>query len=557
MLETIREFALEQLAAHGEAAALRRRYAGYFLALAEGAEPELEGPGLVEWLRRLAVERDNLRAALGWAREVREVEILLRLAEALAAFWRLDGDPREGRDWLEAALALDGSDGDEGRGTAPRARLQLRAGALTGVGVLALSYGDHAAALSFLELSCKAWRDIEDPSGTGRSLLWLGWAREGAGLPLERALAAESLTLCREAEDTWGIGEALHYLGHVTMGEQDTVTAGSLFEESLALFRQTGNPWSISLPLKDLGLIACRRGDHQRAATLYEESLALVREVGARWHIADTLNRQGELAQLQRDYDRAWACYEESLALQHALGNKRVIAGLLHNLGQVALHQDDADRARSLFQESLAHHRALGREQGISLCLAGFAGVAVLQRRPQRAARLFGAAAAVVDAFLSAAAARLDLVEHPVGHEDRVAVVRATLGGEAFAASWAAGQALPIEAVVAYVLQHDDDSEERGITAMMPASAAPSGPEPAGPPHAPSPTGLTAREVEVLRLIAAGHTTRTIARALGVAEPTVTRHITNLYTKIGVTSRAQATAYALQHSPTATTSDTG
>ena len=109
MLETIREYALERLAASEERRAIRQQHAAYYLALAEQAEPELRGPAQVAWQTRLAAEHDNLRAALDWAAERGAVETGLRLATALLWFWWEHGHVSEGRKWLEEALGRSGA----------------------------------------------------------------------------------------------------------------------------------------------------------------------------------------------------------------------------------------------------------------------------------------------------------------------------------------------------------------------------------------------------------------------------------------------------------------
>ena len=107
MLEPIRQYAREKLEEGGEAEEVRRRHASFFLALAEDAEPKLQGPEDVEWLERLEVEHDNMRAALSWALEQRRGRGGLRLAGALGWFWEAHGHYSEGRRWLEEALAQD------------------------------------------------------------------------------------------------------------------------------------------------------------------------------------------------------------------------------------------------------------------------------------------------------------------------------------------------------------------------------------------------------------------------------------------------------------------
>jgi predicted ATPase/DNA-binding CsgD family transcriptional regulator len=552
MLESLREYALERLTAgrdespsgHGilaqsergsERDTLQRRHASWFLALAEAAEPQLTGPDQGLLLARLEAEHHNLRSALAWFHAQADQPGGLRLAGALWYFWRLRGYPSEGRRWLEALLQVSDA-------PAPAAGAVL-AGALTGAGVLALNQADYAAAEQRLIRGIAAWREAGDPVGHARALLWLGWARETAGMPSGRSLGEESLALCRAAGDRWGVGEALHYLGHRAWREGQPVEAGVLFAESLAVFRETGNTWSISLPLKDLGIIACWQGDYVAARSLYEESLDLIRRVGDRWHTADTLNRMGELALWEGAPERAEAYYAESLALGRALGNKRYVAGAIHNLGQTALVQGDDRRARLLFEESLALYQEIPHARGVALCLSGLAQVAAVRGFHGRAVRLFAAAAAlldtdgrIVDPFYR--------VEHGLGEEGAQENARTALGETAFNAAWAEGRAITVDQAVRYALQ-DDDAERP----PLPAGYRSPRPEPkAAIVHPPAlPDGLTARELEVLQLVAAGRTNKEIASELVLSPATVQRHTVNLYRKIGARGRADATAYAYRH----------
>ena len=127
MLETVHEFARDKLGKRGEDEEIKRVHTQYFLTLAEDANPELRGPDQLEWLERLEAEHDNMRAALSWAAERKEVEVALRMGGALWWFWWMRGHNSEGRRWLEEALAMDG-----------RGSPEVRAMALAGVGGAAL-----------------------------------------------------------------------------------------------------------------------------------------------------------------------------------------------------------------------------------------------------------------------------------------------------------------------------------------------------------------------------------------------------------------------------------
>jgi predicted ATPase/class 3 adenylate cyclase len=131
MLETVHEFAREKLKESAEAEEIKRIHAQYFLTLAEEAYTELKGANQLQWLEKLEAEHDNMRAALSWALEHKQVELALRLGSALWWFWWMRGHNSEGRRWLEQALAMDG-----------RGSPEVRAMALAGAGALASEQGD-------------------------------------------------------------------------------------------------------------------------------------------------------------------------------------------------------------------------------------------------------------------------------------------------------------------------------------------------------------------------------------------------------------------------------
>jgi DNA-binding NarL/FixJ family response regulator len=143
--------------------------------------------------------------------------------------------------------------------------------------------------------------------------------------------------------------------------------------------------------------------------------------------------------------------------------------------------------------------------------------------QPERAARLFGAG--LVQLELSGAN-RVNAASRWVKERD-LAATRAKLGEAAFARALATGRTLSLQEALAEADAIASDALARGASAL--------------------PDGLTAREAELLALLAAGRTNHEIADALVLSVKTVERHLTNAYTKIGARNRADATAYALRH----------
>jgi predicted ATPase len=231
LLEPVRQYAREKLEEGGEAKEVRRRHAGYFLALAEEAEPKLRGAEDTEWLERLESEHDKLRKALSWALERAEVEPGLRLGGALWGFWEAHGHYREGRRWLEKALEKDGP-----------ASAAARAKALEGFGWLVFRAGEMNRAV----LAAEEGLELSDEAGIGgavraKFLGLLGWMVEVQGHHARaKKLLEESLRLGRDIDDKFGIADALLMLGSTLSNLGDRKRERQLHEEGIALSRELG-----------------------------------------------------------------------------------------------------------------------------------------------------------------------------------------------------------------------------------------------------------------------------------------------------------------------------
>jgi predicted ATPase/DNA-binding CsgD family transcriptional regulator len=485
MLETIREYAGEQLEAAGEEAAARRAHTAYFLRFAQEAGAGLRGPRQQRWRDLLEADLDNLRAALDWtlnrSADPADAGHGLLLVGALWYFWFQRGLTGEARRWLSRALRV-----APGRGRA-------RAQALLGAGTLAWRQGDCATARGHLDESAVIWRTEAD-------------------LP--------------------GLAETLHVLGHVRFDQLGYADARVLFEEALGLFR-TADDLLGSLPIvADLGLVAYHEGDYRGAETILRESLARYREHGLKDRVAGALNSLGDLARLAGDRTRAVACYEESLALWRELRGTPGIASALHKLGQVSRSEGDDDLARSRFAESLALQAGLGNQQGIGECLAGLAATAAASGHLASAARLFAASAALVES-----------IGVPLAPADRLTVsgeidaLRSRFEPGEWASAWAAGSALSPDEAIELAMT---------IPAGPPVAESGSGGE-GGAPAQNGPERLSRREQEVSRLIAEGLTNRQICRVLSISERTVGSHVDHIMTKLDLRSRTRIAVWAVQH----------
>jgi predicted ATPase len=402
MLETVHEYAREKLRQSGEAEEIKRVHAEFFLTLAEEAYPQLKGANQLEWLERLEVEHDNMRAALSWSLERKKAEVALKLGGALWLFWLLRDYHSEGRRWLEAALAMGG-----------RGSPEVRAMALAGAGWLAREQGD----LDRAKEACEE----------GLELL----TKESR----ERSEAKIILLAC---------------LGWVALEREEHSQAKELYEEGLALSRQMSDTWWLANSLLGLAFVSHNRGDNERATELYEQSMDLFREQGDRQGLANCLHNLGMVAHSQGDLGRAAKLTEESVALERELGFRGGVSADLCNLGWIALLQDDLGRAKDLYKESLTLSWETGLNPIVQSALEGFACLAGAQGKVERAARLWGAAQALHEAkdiprdtdFLDDADAR-------------ISAVRSGMGEEVWEEAWRKGRVMTLDEAISYALEEE------------------------------------------------------------------------------------------------------
>jgi predicted ATPase/DNA-binding CsgD family transcriptional regulator len=284
MLATIQEYAWEQLRASGEQAAIRGRHAQAFRALVELAATKLEGSDQATWLNRLEDEHDNLRAAIDWAIEEREVEFGLQLVTVLRLFWFLRGHMTEGRERLAQMLALGG---------AP----VTRARALDCAGFLARYQGDDAEAA---------------------------------------AQIGESLALWRTLGDQQGIANALSNLSYVLLHQGDYATARAMYQEALDLYRALGNEQGRADCLSHLGLVEFFEGEYAAAQALHQQSLAIWQVLGDTEGIAYALHHLGDCSLAQGDGIAAAKYLQGSLQTSATLGWSLGIVNALEGVAGVA-----------------------------------------------------------------------------------------------------------------------------------------------------------------------------------------------------------------------------
>jgi predicted ATPase/DNA-binding CsgD family transcriptional regulator len=529
MLETIREYGLEVLAASGELEPTRNAHEAYYLRLTEQAAAKLMGPEQAVWLEWLEQEHDNLRATMQWLLEQKERgstrEIALRLGGALRRFWMMRGPHSEGRAFLERALA------DSEGVAAP-----IRAKALAAAVQLAYEQSDHARVEVLARESLVLYRELGNTRGIAYSLWLLGAVASRKGdFGAARALYEESLLLYQQVGDQEGMALLLLSLAD-TISMQGEYTRGQeLFEESLVLHRAFGYKRGIARSLlhSALWLFACQ-GDQTTMHARLEEALAISKELGDTVGIAMCLWLSGWVALSQGAPARAQTLLEESVRLFKEIGYRWEMAWSLTFLGKVEVRQGDLAAARTHFEESLALARKEDRFI-TTFGLEGLAEVAAAQGHLAWAARLWGAAETLREG-MSVPSLPVQMPVERAPYEQAVASARTQLGERAFAAAWAEGRSMTLEQALAargsMVVPEEDSGMPRPNTIKTPPTY---------------PAGLTAREMEVLSLVALGLSDTQVAEQLVISSRTVNWHLTSIYSKLGVSSRGAATRYAVEH----------
>ncbi len=442
MLETIREYAMEQLTVSGEASAVQRQFADYFVLLVEHAEGEFQGPRQAEWFDALEREHENIRTALQWSVVSGAPEIALQLGGALWRFWLVRAHFTEGREVLAKALA-----------GAP-SHTPRRAKALIGAGALAYSQGDFAASFAAYLESMGLYRELGDKPGIAFALKNLGAVASARGeYAAARSFLEESLTLYRDLGDKAGIASALRPLGSVAKAQGDYSRARGLYEESLRIRRELGDRAGTVYALMSLADTAMEQADLVRAHALYEESLRLSRELSNKQCIAWSLNYLGVIAGDQGYYAQAHSLINQSLEQFREMGDRQGMSESLNNLGDIARAESEYPRAHSLYNESLGIAADLGDKRSIAIILGNLAATALAKGYPERAATLF----AVTEAL------REEILLPPLTHDHQHALreTRELLSGQVFAEAWERGRAMTVEKAVEYAFEASQETRRK------------------------------------------------------------------------------------------------
>jgi predicted ATPase/DNA-binding CsgD family transcriptional regulator len=492
LLDTIRDYAAARLAEAGESAAFERRLRDYTLATTEQnlaigmARIQAPWSARVDVFRRYDVDAGNVWQMLDRCLASCDAEAGLRIAAAVSPCWIVRGAFAEGGEWLDSFLALE----------APAVPPGARGAALVARAQLALSR-DRAAAES--------------------------WAEQG-------------LALCRAAADEFWTAAALNLLAEIALHTGRTEQAATRAGQALSLAQAAGDGWNEGYALGTRAAIAGQLGKLRETQELAAASMAVMRCIDHQWGVARTLLGLGDLARLRGDPGDAHAKYLAALEILREIDARPEIARCLAGLGRVAIELDALGLARQHLAESLRLCRSTGSRIGMARGLEAFAALAVKEKRPEQAVRLTAAATALRETA--------GLPALPGARVEQYLAAARRLGEPAIARLWGQGLALPADAAVALALGEPGRQETIGGRATIAVTA--------GADYAlaiPPQGTLTAREREVVALVASGLTNKAIADELFITQATAARHMANILAKLGFSSRTQVAAWAAGQQP--------
>jgi len=521
LLDTVREYAGAQLTGSGEHTALRLRHRDYMLAIGEAdalagfASGGLSWPQRVQLFRRAQANLANYRSALDLCLERGDLSEGLRIAAALRSPWLAYGDATEGLDWYRRLLSAEGS----------------------------IDPQVHATALAYrAELAFEQ----QDYRSAG---LW----------------AHGSLDIC-QASGSQATAGPQRLLALIALRENRYPEALRLAETAAAAAEAAGDNWEHGLALSARAAVLARQDRLNEAQRSFERALDVLRDNNG-WGIAQVLYGLGGLARARRDYDSALRHYRQALDLYREIDVRPEIARCQAGIGWVGIAQGNVGLAAASLTESLRLSLATGQRLAMARGLEAFALLAVMAQggagngQPDRAGpvsralRLLGAALALREAVghraSSDARARLDRL---------IETGRRELGAATADAILSAGAAMSADEAVAFATTEPGPpaaapgsmplpaAQKSGQPAPAPAAAQPAPAVPRQPvPASVSSAALTAREREIAVLIARGLSNRAIADELVISPATAARHVANIFTKLGFTSRAQLAAWVAEH----------
>ena len=385
MLETIRQFAFEELKRAAEETDVRDRHATYFLSIAEHTRPRIEQSSDAGALATLEVDRTNMQGALRHLADPdsgNDGDNELRLAWSLWRYWWIRGHLREASDRLEGAIARH-----------PTASPALLAHALIAAAAIAEISGNLEHAATLADRAIEAARRSDDPLILAHAFDGRGTAAEAHG-DYKKATESyrEALDRYQQLGDERGTAVALHRLSSVATMTGDYERAREYSSGALATWRKRGELQNISYEVQQLGILTFLAGDYAAAAEMYEETVALAETLGDQMGIGNGLLNLGSALEMAGDLEGATGHLFRAMPIFEQIGDDGGVGYVQYLLGHVARLRGNPLQAEQFLGQALATLDRVGDRPSLALALETLAGTALDSGKPRQAARLFGAA---------------------------------------------------------------------------------------------------------------------------------------------------------------------
>ena len=366
VLVTIREYALERLRQSGEETEVRNWHLAYFLGLAEKAGRELYGHNQLEWVSRLRLTRNNLRAALDWALETEQTESALQIARNLDWFWHICSDFVEAAQWVLRLLEL------------PDVTLypQAHAGVLAQLQHYKQVLGNYFAAQtqkgearSYAEQSLSIARAHNDIHNSAYALSMIGLS-----LIIEKKFAEaqpvleESSTLFQQSQDEWGYAYVVFLIGWSSFVQNDFAPALPIMEQACAIFKKLGERHFMSVSLRFIGTTRIRLGETRQGVEALRDSLTIAQQLGSKYEIAGAFYRLGQASQYLGNPTRAVSLFWAAKTAFNTLTSGMWTQGMDAEF-ETVLARCRAELGEPAFSEAVERGRAMTMEQAIEYAL--------------------------------------------------------------------------------------------------------------------------------------------------------------------------------------------
>ncbi len=538
MLETIREFCQERLALNGEGEQVREAHATCYSMQIQ----RIQTLATNTMYASLEPEYENIVSALQWlldsSTSTDRITMALQIARVVGRLSFLRGQANVGRSFLHTTLTLS-------RQSNAAISPLIQAEALYIAGWLAFWQNEYEQAEPLLEKGLILFRTVNNQVGAAFSLNVLGLIKIDQGhFDVGDALHGECLGVLIKIQNQEGTANTLLTQGFIAFFRGNMSKAKIQCEESLRLYRQLDDTWRIASNLHYLGWVAYYQGEYEQALLLTEESISLFQTLDHPGFYIEALTVFAYELAVLGDANNARTILEQTLAYERERGNKEDLLQLVYTLGRLAWRQNDMATAQVLFEEGIALFLAgtgrFFRYRWLpASCLEGIGKIVLAQGDAKHAVRPFGAA----DTIRTMNGQRNPIRMEQSSYEQALLSANIQLGTEIFDTLWVEGLSMTVQQALV--------AEERRPLEMQEKTKPPSSVKQITRNKAdvePPTVGLlTSREIQVLSLLAEGLKNSQIAERLIISPHTVGIHIQSMYSKLGISSRAEATRYAIEH----------